>query len=60
LDKTDKILKDGGNILIFNSFLNIGEIAKYLEKMNYQIKDCIRWIKNNPMPRNMHSRYSRL
>lgn len=53
----DPLLKDGGNIVIFNSFLHIGEIAKYLESIGYSVKDLIRWIKPNPMPRNMSSRF---
>ena len=57
LDIADKLLKDGGNIVIFNSFLNIGNIAKALESRGYAIKDLIRWIKPNPMPRNMSSRF---
>lgn len=57
LDVADNLLKDGGNIIIFNSFLNIGNIAKYLENKGYSVKDLIRWIKPNPMPRNMGSRF---
>lgn len=57
LDVADKLLKDGGNIIIFNSFLNIGNIAQYLENKNYAVKDLIRWVKPNPMPRNMDSRF---
>ena len=57
LDIADKLLKDGGNIVIFNSFLNIWNIAKALESRGYAIKDLIRWIKPNPMPRNMSSRF---
>ncbi len=57
IDAADKILKAGGNIVIFNSFLNIGNIAKYLENKNYKVKDLVRWIKPNPMPRNMDSRF---
>ncbi|MCL2017437.1 MAG: site-specific DNA-methyltransferase [Alphaproteobacteria bacterium] len=58
LDVADKLLKDGGNIIIFNSFLNIGNIAQYLEKKGYSVKDLIRWIKPNPMPRNMDCRFA--
>ena len=58
IDIADKLLKNGGNIVIFNSFLNIGNIAKYLELKGYAIKDLIRWVKSNPMPRNMKSRYA--
>jgi len=57
IDIADKLLKDGGNIIIFNSFLNIGNIAKYLESKGYSVKDLIRWLKPNPMPRNMDSRF---
>lgn len=57
LDTADKLLKKGGNIVIFNSFLNVGNIAQYLEKKGYAVKDLIRWIKPNPMPRNMNSRF---
>ncbi|MDR0967514.1 MAG: site-specific DNA-methyltransferase [Rickettsiales bacterium] len=57
MNTADKLLKDGGNIIIFNSFLNIGNISTYLEKMGYHVKDLIRWIKPNPMPRNMNSRF---
>ncbi len=57
LKTADKLLKNGGNIVVFNSFLNIGNIAQTLEKMGYAVKDLIRWIKPNPMPRNMGSRF---
>lgn len=57
MNTADKLLKEGGNIIIFNSFLNIGNIAKHLEKMGYGIKDLVRWIKPNPMPRNMDCRF---
>lgn len=57
IDVADKLLKDGGNIIVFNSFLNIGNIAKYLESKGYAVKDLIRWLKPNPMPRNMDSRF---
>lgn len=51
------IIKKGGNIIIFNSWRNLGEIAKALEENNFDVKDLIRWIKNNPMPRNTERRY---
>ena len=57
LDIADTLLKDGGNIVIFNSFLNIGTIAKTLEQHGYSVKDLIRWIKPNPMPRNRSSQF---
>jgi DNA modification methylase len=52
-----ELLKPGGSFIIFNSFLNISYIASTLEESGLEIKDCIKWIKNNPMPRNIERRY---
>lgn len=57
LKLSDKLLKNGGNIIIFSSFLHMGTIATELEKLNYSIKDLIRWVKPNPMPRNIKRRF---
>ncbi len=58
LEYANKLLKPGGNIIIFNGWKNLGKIAKYLEnEFKYSTKDIIRWKKNNPMPRNMNRRY---
>lgn len=51
------LLKEGGSIIIFNDWKNLGEIARTLEELNFQVKDILRWIKNNPMPRNIERRY---
>lgn len=51
------LIKKGGSIIIFNDYKNFGAICKALEKNGFLIKDIIRWIKNNPMPRNVDRRY---
>lgn len=53
----EPLLKNGGSIIIFNDWKNMGLIASELDKLNFEVKDLIRWIKNNPMPRNINRRY---
>ncbi|BDV03179.1 DNA (cytosine-5-)-methyltransferase [Candidatus Hepatoplasma crinochetorum] len=50
-------LKFGGTIIIFCSFLSISFIANELKKNGAEVKDVIKWIKTNPMPRNINRRY---
>ena len=58
LESANKLLKPGGSIIVFNDWKNLGTIAKFLEQSyDYEIKDVIRWIKKNPMPRNRDRRY---
>jgi len=57
LKNISKIVKPGGTVIIFNNWKNMGDIAKELEKHGFIVKDIIRWIKNNPMPRNIERRY---
>lgn len=57
LKKINKIIKPGGNVLIFNDWKNMGDIAKELEKRGFIVKDLIRWEKSAPMPRNVKRRY---
>lgn len=57
IEKSFKLVKNGGSLFIFNDWKNIGEIAKYAEQIGYEIKDMIRWEKSNPMPRNRDRRY---
>lgn len=57
LKNISKIIKPGGTIIIFNNWKNMGDIAKELEKQDLIVKDIIRWVKNNPMPRNTNRRY---
>ncbi len=57
IEKVAPKIKKGGSILIFNAWKNMGDIAKELENNNFIVKDLIRWVKNNPMPRNRDRRY---
>lgn len=57
LNDIDKILKPGGTIIIFNDWKNLGLISNKLESLGFEIKDVLRWIKPNPMPRNTNRRY---
>ncbi|MFV8458977.1 DNA-methyltransferase [Mycoplasma sp. CR] len=50
-------VKKGGSIIIFNDYKNFGDICKTLEENGFIVKDLIRWIKTNPMPRNINRRY---
>ena len=55
--KSASLVKKGGSIIIFNDWKNMGDIAKTLEKSGFVVKDLIRWVKKNPMPRNINRRY---
>ena len=57
LKRIPKILSKNGSVVIFNDWKNVGEIAKYCEKLGLVIKDMLRWEKTNPMPRNRDRRY---
>lgn len=57
INEVSSLVKPGGSIIIFNDYKNFGEICKVLENNDFLIKDLIRWIKNNPMPRNVKRRY---
>lgn len=52
-----ELVKPGGTMIIFNDWKNLGMISEQLEKCGFIIKDIIRWIKKNPMPRNVDRRY---
>jgi site-specific DNA-methyltransferase (adenine-specific) len=52
-----EILKDGGNIIIFNAWRNMGVISDELEKCGCLVKEMIQWQKQNPMPRNRDRLY---
>lgn len=45
-------LKSGGNIVIFNDWKNLGDIAKELTKCGSIVKRCLMWKKTNPTPFN--------
>ena len=52
-----RVLKKDGSVIIFNDWKNLGVISVECEKVGLITKDMIRWIKTNPMPRNMDRRY---
>lgn len=52
-----KLVRKGGSMIIFTSYRYISYIADSLEKAGFIVKDLIRWIKTNPMPRNVNRRY---
>ena len=52
-----KKVREGGNIVVFNAWRNLGTIDRALESNNCVSKDIIRMIKNNPMPRNRDRRF---
>ncbi len=57
IDKGVELLDKNGSMFIFNDWKNIGNIARYTENLGMDIKDCFRWEKLNPMPRNRDRRY---
>jgi len=57
IDKVIELLDNNGSLFFFNDWKNIGEMARYAEAKGMDIKDCFRWEKTNPMPRNRDRRY---
>jgi len=50
LERIPKILKKGGNLIIFNDWENMGDIAKALRGYKIKVKCLNHWQKNNPCP----------
>ena len=44
-------------MIIFNDWKNFSFIVQELDKQGFSMKDVIRWVKPNPMPRNTNRRY---
>jgi DNA (cytosine-5)-methyltransferase 1 len=57
IPKAEKILKPGGTFIIFNSYRNFTPIIEALESCGIIVKDILKWVKSNPMPRNINRRY---
>lgn len=57
IPKAEKLLKNGGTFIIFNSYRNLTPIINELKKCGLVVKDVLKWIKANPMPRNIDRRY---
>jgi len=52
-----RVTRDGGSMVVFNGWKNLGDIASEAEKAGWQTKDMLRLKKSNPMPRNRDRRY---
>ena len=52
LDECYRVLNKNGSIVVFNSWKNLGDIARYAENLGFIAKDLLRLEKKNPMPRN--------
>jgi len=52
-----RMLNKGGSFIIFNSYRNFTPIIVALEEAGLEVKDVIKWVKSNPMPRNINRRY---
>jgi len=50
IKEADRILTDGGSIMICCSFHNIGEVIMSLKELNYKLLNLITWKKPNAMP----------
>ena len=54
---TASLIKPGGSIIVFNDWKNFSYIVEELDEQSFSMKDVIRWVKPNPMPRNIDRRY---
>jgi DNA modification methylase len=52
-----QLLNPGGTFIIFNSYRNFSPIIQALELAGLEVKDVLKWVKANPMPRNINRRY---
>lgn len=57
IDDYSKIIDKNGSFIIFCSYRFLSHIIDRLEINNFIVKDIIKWIKTNPMPRNRDRRY---
>lgn len=57
LSKIKKVLKKGGNIVIFNDWENMGDIAKELRIQGIKVKSLNHWQKKNPVPAEWKRRF---
>ena len=57
IEEVVDLVIDWWSVIIFNDWKNLWDIGKCLTKNWFIVKDIIRWIKRNPMPRNVDRRY---
>lgn len=57
IDIAQNLLKPGGSFIVFCSYRFISQIIEKMEVNQLVVKDILKWIKTNPMPRNINRRY---
>lgn len=50
-------LSKNGSMIVFCGIRQASYVIEAMERSGLRFKDCIRWIKTNPMPRNRDRRY---
>lgn len=58
IKEATSLVKEGGSMIIFNHWRNLGEISQELERNNFTVKDLIRWVKPNPLWKNFTEEYT--
>lgn len=58
IKESASLVKEGGSMIIFNHWRNLSEINQELEKNNFLVKDLIRWVKPNPLWKNITEEYT--
>ncbi len=56
-EEASRVLKTGGNMIVFMSILRIETIRLLAEEYDFWYSTTGIWHKTNPMPRNMHLRF---
>ena len=54
----NRVLKDNGSIWVIGSYHNIFRVGKIMQDLGYWILNNILWIKKNPMPNFMGTRFT--
>jgi site-specific DNA-methyltransferase (adenine-specific) len=57
IPECSRILRKGGNFVSFCDFKDTSYIIEESSKNNLEIKNILRWVKSNPMPRNRDRRF---
>ena len=57
LKRIPKLLKEGGTLIIFNDWENMGDIAKELRELKIKVKSLNHWQKKNPQPAEWKRRF---
>ena len=57
LSECKRVLKDNGTLWVMGSYHNIFRVGKILQDLGYWILNDVIWIKNNPMPNFLGTRF---